>query len=65
MTKVVVGKFSENAANVRRIYDASGNFVGTVTKPENGGYRVFRHKDGKVRVKDKLADAYKTIARAN
>lgn len=65
-TNVVVGKFSKNhGSKVRRIYDTEGNFLGTITKMESGGYRVYRQKDGKVREKPYLAEAKKTIARAN
>lgn len=64
--KIVVGKFSENAGSaVRRVYDASGNLLGTIAKKESGGYRVYRLKDGKVREKRLLEDAFRTIARAN
>lgn len=64
--RVVYGKFSENAGSkVRRVYDASGNLLGTITKRDDGGYRVVRVRDGKVREKRYLEDAFKTIRRAN
>lgn len=67
MAKIVTGKFSETEAGsrVRRMFDASGNFIGTITKQDDGSYRIYRMKDGKVRTKEYLQDAYKSIARSN
>lgn len=65
-SKVVHGEFSKIAgSNVRLMYDADGHFIGTITKGVDGGYRIMRAKDGKVRHKPYLADAYKSISRAN
>ncbi len=65
MSKVVKGQFSPTKAGskVRRMFDENNNFLGVIAKTDEG-YRVVR-KDGKVRVKPKLQDAYKSIARAN
>jgi hypothetical protein len=69
MAKVVVGRFSdaneEAAKRVRRMYDASGNYLGTITKRPEGGYRVHRVSDGKQRIKSTLEEAKKSIARLN
>lgn len=51
--------------NLPEMKDSDGNFLGYIQKLENGlGYKVIR-KDGKIRVKRLLEDAYRTIARAN
>lgn len=64
--RVVYGNFSETAGSkVRRVYDIAGNLLGTVTKKDTGGYRVYRLKDGKVKEKKRLDEAYKAIRRAN
>jgi len=63
--KAVKGEFSAvNGSKVRIVRDLSGNILGTITKTAEG-YRATRVKDGKVRVKPMLKDAFKTIARAN
>lgn len=63
--KVIVGKFSKTSgSSVRDIYDSDGNFLGIVSKREDGGYRVLR-VDGKQRNKDTLKEAYRSVARAN
>lgn len=64
--KKVYGHFSARAGSrVRRMYsNMDGTYLGTIRKLDTGGYEV-RRKDGKVRVKAALADAYKSIARAN
>lgn len=55
-----------NGSKVRRVFNDSGMFLGTITKlDDNSGYSVFRLKDGKRRVKKYLADAFKTIRREN
>lgn len=65
-SNVVRGEFSKVAGSkVRRMYDGNGNFIGTIVKAAEGGYRVVRAKDGKIRHKAYLADAYKSIARSN
>ncbi len=64
MAKVVKGEFSAvNGSKVRICRDSSGAILGRIEKLDNG-YRVVR-ADGKVRVKPKLEDAFKSIARAN
>lgn len=63
--KVITGKFSkESGSKVRDMFDSDGNFLGLVTKLDGGGYRVLR-TDGKVRDRDTLKEAYRTVARAN
>lgn len=64
--KKVHGKFSARAGSkVRRMYsNLDGSYLGTIRKLDGGGYEV-RRKDGKIRVKPALAEAYKSIARAN
>lgn len=53
-------------SKVRRVFNDSGMFLGTITKLDsNKGYSVFRLKDGKRRTKRYLADAFKTIRREN
>ena len=66
MTKQVVSHYSEiSGTDVRHVYDASGKtLLGTIFKIGRGKYRVLRI-DGKSRVKDSLADAFKTVRRAN
>lgn len=62
------GSFSPiNGSKVRRVFnDDTGMFLGTITKLDrNQGYRVFRLKDGKIRTKKLLSDAFKTIRREN
>lgn len=55
-----------NPGKVRRVFNDSGMFLGTITKLDSGeGYSVFRLKDGKRRTKKYLADAFKTIRREN
>jgi hypothetical protein len=63
----VRGSFSPiNGSRVRRVFNDSGMFLGTITKlDDNSGYRVFRLKDGKLRTKKYLADAFKSIRREN
>jgi hypothetical protein len=66
MSNIVKGQFSKiSGSRVRHMYTADGQILGTITKLEDGTYRVFRLKDGKIRDKEYLVDAYKTIARAN
>lgn len=66
MAKVIKGSFSPVAGSkVRRVMDANGNMIGTITKLEDGGYRIFRFKDSKVKHKKRLEDAFKACARAN
>ena len=66
MSKVIRGEFSKiSGSKVRQMYSADGRLLGTITKMENGDYRIFRLKDGKIRTKAYLADAYKSIARSN
>lgn len=64
--KVISGNFSKTSgSSLREMKDSNGNFLGYIQKLENGlGYKVIR-KDGKIRVKRLLEDAYRTIARAN
>lgn len=64
--KTALGSFSAiNGSNVRIVYTPDGKILGTVTKLESSkGYRVTR-VDGKVRYKQTLADAYKSIRRSN
>ncbi|MNY48604.1 hypothetical protein D3C86_1839500 [compost metagenome] len=50
---------------VRSVLDSQGNPLGVIRKLEEGGYRVYRHKDGKIRDKESLDDAFRTLARAN
>lgn len=54
-------------SRVRRVYDDNnGSFLGTITKLDNSqGYRVFRLKDGKLRTKRYLSEAFKSIKRQN
>lgn len=55
-----------NGSKVRRVFNDSGMFLGTITKlDDSSGYRVFRLKDGKLRTKKYLADAFKSIRREN
>lgn len=60
------GSFSPiSGSKVRRVFEAD-RFLGTITKLDDGsGYRVFRLKDGKTRIKRYLADAFKSIKRQN
>lgn len=62
----VRGKFSDVAGSrVRRVFDSHGVILGTITKTDDGQYRVFRISDGKIRVKKHLEQAFRTIKRAN
>lgn len=62
--KLIKGEFSQvNGSDVRIVRDGVGNILGTIHKVKNG-YRVVR-RDGKIREKAYLQDAFKTIARAN
>lgn len=64
-TNVVKGVFSPVAGSaVRRMFDAEGNFIGTVTKCSDG-YRIVRFPDMKTRIKRTLAEAYRSIGRVN
>lgn len=55
-----------SGSRVRRVFDDHGIFLGTITKLESSkGYRVFRLKDGKLRTKRYLSEAFKTIKRQN
>jgi len=55
-----------NGSKVRRVFSDEGMLLGTITKmDDNSGYRVFRLKDGKLRTKKLLADAFKSIRREN
>jgi len=66
MSKIIKGEFSKiSGSKVRTMYSEDGRILGTITKLDEGGYRVFRLKDNKIRTKTFLADAYRTIARAN
>lgn len=63
--KVIVGRFSKTSGSkVRDMYDEDGNFLGLISKLEEGGYRVLR-TDGKTRTKPSLEEAYRSVARAN
>lgn len=64
MTIFVKGEFSSvNGSTVRIVRNSSGAILGTIHKVL-GGYRVVR-VDGKVRQKALLAEAFRTVARAN
>lgn len=64
MAKLLKGEFSSvNGSNVRIVRDEDGKIYGTITKTKTG-YRITRI-DGKSREKRLLADAFKSIARAN
>lgn len=61
----IKGEFSTvTGSNTRRMYDASGNFIGLIIKVQNG-YQIRRFPDGKVRVKPTLREAFQSIARSN
>lgn len=64
--KKAVGSFSSiNGSDVRIVYTESGTILGTVKKlKDRKGYQVVR-VDGKVRVKETLQAAYKSIRRAS
>lgn len=66
MAKQVVSHYSDvSGSNVRHVYDENGKtLLGTIFKMGRGKYRVQR-MDGKIRFKDTLADAFKTVRRAN
>lgn len=52
-------------SDIRHVYTADGEReLGMIIKLGRGRYRVLR-ADGKERTKDTLAEAYKTIRRAN
>lgn len=65
--KAVKGHFSAiNGTSVRHVYSEDGkSLLGIVYKESKGRYRVQRLSDGKVRHKDTLEAAYKTIRSAN
>lgn len=64
-TKQAVGHFSPvSGSQCRHVYSPEGILLGVIFKREQGGYRVQR-MDGKIRIKDKLSDAFKSIRRAN
>ncbi len=65
--KAAKGHFSAiNSTSVRHVYSEDGkSLLGIVYKEGRGRYRVQRLSDGKVRHKDTLEAAYKTIRRAN
>lgn len=55
-----------NGTSVRHVYSEDGkSLLGIVYKESKGRYRVQRLSDGKVRHKETLEAAYKTIRRAN
>lgn len=61
--KSVKGSFSEvSGSDVRIVYTPEGKILGTVRKLDKG-YRVTR-VDGKIRVKETLQAAYKSIRRS-
>jgi hypothetical protein len=65
MSNVIRGEFSTVAgSSTRRMYDKDGKFLGLIIKVK-GGYRVQRFADGKIRHKETLKEAFKSIARAN
>jgi hypothetical protein len=62
--KSVKGEFSPvSGNNTRRVFDIAGNFKGVIVKSREG-YLVQR-VDGKHRLKRTLAEAFRSIARAN
>ena len=63
--KSVKGSFSAiNGSDVRIMYTDDGKILGTIKKlKDRKGYQVTRI-DGKIRVKETLQAAYKTIRRA-
>lgn len=65
MKTQAIGHFSAiSGSNCRHVYTQEGRLLGVIYKQQDGNYRVQR-MDGKIRVKDKLADAFKSIKRAN
>lgn len=64
--KTALGSFSAiNGSNVRIVYTPDGKILGTVTKlSDKRGYKVTR-TDGKVRYKETLSAAYKSIRRSS
>jgi len=60
------GSFSAiNGSDVRIMYTPEGTILGTIKKlKDRKGYQITRVVDGKVRVKETLAAAYKSIRRA-
>lgn len=64
--KTVKGNFSTvTGSDTRIVYTTDGKILGTVHKlSDKRGYKVVRI-DGKVRTKQTLAEAYKTIRRAS
>lgn len=62
----VVGHFSEVLGNsVRHVYSEDGQHLGIIRKLSNGLYRCHRTLDGKVRDKETLQAAFRTIRRQN
>lgn len=62
--KQAKGSFSAiNGSQVRIVYTPEGKILGTVRKLEKG-YQVVR-VDGKIRTKETLQAAYKSIRRAS
>lgn len=54
-----------SGSDVRHVFDEDGSrLLGVIIKEGRGKYRVQR-MDGKVRMKDTLNDAFKTIRRSN
>lgn len=63
--KVVSHVSATVGSDIRHVYTADGErALGMIIKLGRGKYRVLR-QDGKERVKPTLAEAYKTIRRAN
>jgi hypothetical protein len=61
----IKGEFSSvTGSTTRRMFDASGNFIGLIIKVKEG-YQIRRFPDGKVRVKATLREAFQSIARSN
>ncbi len=54
-----------SGTDVRHVFDEEGKkLLGVIIKVGRGKYRVQR-VDGKMRMKDSLTDAFKTVRRAN
>lgn len=63
--KVVSRNSATVGSDIRHVYTADGEqALGMIIKLGRGKYRVLR-TDGKERTKDSLAEAFKTIRRAN
>lgn len=63
--KVVSRLSAEEGSNIRHVYTEDGEeLLGVILKAGRGRYRVLR-MDGKEREKATLAEAFKTIRRAN